>query len=106
MGLIREVGKVTIITNYMSGNNLFELVHDPEKKVWSAKYTNNNYIHIRDINNRSALTIIIITTFSFDEKLSISAQISQALVYMHSCNPPIVHLDLKPENVLVCSHVL
>ena len=43
MGLIREVGKVTIITNYVSGNNLFELVHDPEKKVWSAKYTNNIY---------------------------------------------------------------
>ena len=43
MGLIREVGKVTVITNYVSGNNLFELVHDPEKKVWSAKYTTNIY---------------------------------------------------------------
>ena len=60
MGLIREPGKVTIITNYVSGKNLFELVHDPEKKVilWSTKYD----IHIRDnlfIDNRFALTIII-----------------------------------------------
>ncbi len=28
-------------------------------------------------------------------------QIAQALVYMHGQNPPAVHLDLKPENVLV-----
>ena len=54
MGLIREPGKVTIITNYVSGNNLFELVHDPENKVWSTKYN----IHIQDIDNRFALTII------------------------------------------------
>ena len=54
MGLIREPGKVTIITNYVSGNNLFELVHDPENKVWSTKYN----IHIQDIDNTFALTII------------------------------------------------
>lgn len=38
---------------------------------------------------------------SYAQKLSIGVQISQALVYMHNCTPPVVHLDLKPENVLV-----
>ena len=33
MDLIKEPGKVTIVTNYVSGNNLFELLHDPDKKV-------------------------------------------------------------------------
>ena len=42
MGLIREPGKVTIITNYVFGSNLFELVHAPEKKVYDLYTKCNN----------------------------------------------------------------
>ena len=34
-------------------------------------------------------------------KVQVAMQVAQALVYMHGQNPPAVHLDLKPENVLV-----
>ena len=31
----------------------------------------------------------------------VSRQLCQAIVFMHSADPPIAHLDIKPENVLV-----
>ena len=31
----------------------------------------------------------------------VSQQMVQGIVFMHTSNPPVVHLDLKPENVLV-----
>ena len=31
----------------------------------------------------------------------VSMQLTQALVFMHSSEPPIARLDVKPENVLV-----
>jgi serine/threonine protein kinase len=37
----------------------------------------------------------------YKRKVHIMIQVAQALVYMHGCNPQVVHLDLKPENVLV-----
>ena len=39
--------------------------------------------------------------FCFTQQVYIVQQISQALVYMHGFNPAIVHLDIKPENILV-----
>ena len=31
--IIQEKSRITILTNYVVGKNLFELLHDPEKKV-------------------------------------------------------------------------
>ena len=33
MGMIEEPGRVIIITNYVTGVNLFELLHSDDKKV-------------------------------------------------------------------------
>ena len=33
IGIIQEKSRITILTNYVVGKNLFELLHDPEKKV-------------------------------------------------------------------------
>jgi serine/threonine protein kinase len=37
----------------------------------------------------------------YAKKVRISVQIVQGLVFMHTSEPPVVHLDMKPENVLV-----
>ena len=37
-------------------------------------------------------------------KYSIVRDVSLGLCYLHSCNPPIVHRDLSPNNVLLTAH--
>ena len=38
---------------------------------------------------------------SYGDKVNISRQLCQALVFMHTATPPVAHLDVKPENVFV-----
>jgi len=38
---------------------------------------------------------------TYQEKIVISQQLCQAIVFMHSSEPPVAHMDVKPENVLV-----
>ena len=41
----------------------------------------------------------------WDKKLSILNDVCCGLYYLHSRNPPIVHQDLTPNNILLCSHL-
>lgn len=34
-------------------------------------------------------------------KIFISVQVAQALTYLHTASPPLVHYDVKPGNILV-----
>ena len=36
---------------------------------------------------------------SFADKVAVVMQVTQALLYMHTRVPAVVHLDLKPENI-------
>jgi len=38
---------------------------------------------------------------SFDARLGIAVDVAQCLCFLHHCNPPILHLDLKTSNILV-----
>ena len=40
----------------------------------------------------------------WDKKLSILNDVCCGLYYLHTRNPPIVHRDLTPNNILLCSH--
>ena len=44
---------------------------------------------------------IILLQPEYVKKVEISVQIVQGLVFMHTSSPPVVHLDIKPENILV-----
>ena len=43
--------------------------------------------------------------FPWEKKLSILNDVCLGLQYLHSRNPPIVHRDLTPNNILLCSHL-
>ena len=40
----------------------------------------------------------------WDKKLSILHDVCCGLYYLHTKNPPIIHRDLTPNNILLCSH--
>jgi serine/threonine protein kinase len=39
VGILREDGKIVILTNYVKGKNLFQLIHTDENKVTGANAT-------------------------------------------------------------------
>ena len=43
-------------------------------------------------------------SINWENKLSILYDVCRGLQYLHTRNPPIVHRDLTPNNILLCSH--
>ena len=46
------------------------------------------------------------TTISYLSKLSILQDIAQGLRYLHHQNPPVIHRDLSPNNILLTAHLV
>lgn len=79
------------------------------------------YLDVLESVDQSAATVTIITPFynerdlrefvqrqelTIDEQhiASLILQVAGALEYLHTRNPPLVHRDVKPENILMCSN--
>ena len=43
-------------------------------------------------------------TISFLSKISILQDVAQGLMYLHRQNPPVIHSDLSPSNILLTAH--
>ena len=52
------------------------------------------------MQNKSIIDLIKICPdlFSFQKKIKMALQIAQAMTYLHSLKPPILHRDLKSAN--------
>jgi serine/threonine protein kinase len=72
LGTVRTETSVTILTNYVDGKNLHDMIFNSSssRMDWSSK-------------------------------LTVAIQVAQALLFLHSSEPPTAHLDIKPANVLV-----
>ena len=94
LGVIIQETRLLIITNLVNGKNLHMLIFD-SSRVRVSCYTQYEIL----------LTISIVTLNCFQmsllTKVQIGFQVAQALRYMHTSNPPTIHLDVKPANVLV-----
>ena len=77
---------ITIGMYYPAKENLPALVM--EKMQFSLKTL---------VENRSSL--------KWEDKLSILNDVGFGLQYLHSRNPPIVHRDITPNNILLCNHL-
>lgn len=74
MAVAIEKNELYIISEFVDGSNLDDLLFSSEKGEFSL----------------SAAT-----------KDSIAKQCAQAVAYLHALNPPVIHRDIKPANILV-----
>jgi len=72
--LVEKPNTISIVMEYMGNQSLKHIIQNP------------------DID----LTIL--------QKIHICIQVAQAMHYLHTCTPPIVHRDLKTSNCLVDEH--
>jgi len=83
-------------------------------------FFNNTLIGIYPTKGKLSLPIIVMekmqfslrelvekdsTNITWNEKLSIVNDVCNGLEYLHSRNPPIIHRDLTPNNILLCYHL-
>jgi serine/threonine protein kinase len=75
MGICLE-RELSIVTEYCGGDTVFNLLH--EKRLVPLSWT---------------------------QKMKIARDVAQGMAYLHSCNPPIIHRDLKSLNLLLMQPV-
>lgn len=71
LGTVYEPPNVIIIVEYMSRGSLYQVLHDPSVDL------------------------------GWDVVLSMLADTSRGMNYLHECRPPVIHRDLKSHNLLV-----
>ena len=67
---------------------------DPHKKVFI----------INELGDRTLRSLLKQESISWQIKVNILKGVSNGLAHLHSCDPCILHLDLKSENVLLFGH--
>jgi len=63
-----------------------------------TEFAENGSLYDCLYNNRNAKLPV---KFSLSKKLKIIEEIAEGMLYLHSHNPPIYHLDLKSSNILL-----
>ncbi|OQS03919.1 kinase [Thraustotheca clavata] len=75
MGVVTDDGNLCIVTEYLPGGSLFNLLHDPSQSLtWQ------------------------------DQFLQFAIDICEGMAYMHAQTPPILHRDLKSPNILITEY--
>ena len=58
-------------------------------------------VMIMELMDESLTTYAEKPNISFKRRVSILYDVAEGLTYLHSCNPPVIHRDLSPNNVLL-----
>ncbi|CEM06595.1 unnamed protein product [Vitrella brassicaformis CCMP3155] len=77
MGMVTKRPPLCVITEYCAGGTLFDLLHNHPN-----------------------------TTLSWQQKLKIAIDVAKGMTFLHTCNPPIVHRDLKSLNLLLSEQLV
>ncbi|KAJ3010579.1 UNVERIFIED_CONTAM: hypothetical protein HDU68_002076 [Siphonaria sp. JEL0065] len=81
---------------------LLSLRHPNIVTIWGLHEVENSVLIIMPLlpSNVSS-RVSCDSTLSFGTRLEWLEQTAQALKYLHSCNPAVIHKDLRPENILL-----
>ena len=93
MGVCYEVSQLLLVTNYIDGSNLHQII-----------FYNSCDVSETDMSCMSPNKHVY---FQLDtpKRINICIQIAKALAYMHGRDPVIIHQDIKPANIMVKHHV-
>lgn len=82
---------------------LMKLSHPSIARVYDQFVENNRQYLLLEFVRGTNLRQLVIEKGPQEETLVMdwAAQIAEALVYIHSLNPPIIHRDVSPENILL-----
>jgi len=80
MGACYREPPLFVVTEFCAGGSLFELLHGPQA-----------------LSRKGSPSI----SLSFRQRLKLSLDIAKGCVYLHSCQPQIIHRDLKSLNVIL-----
>lgn len=78
IGVCTDATTPALVTEYMRGGSLWDVIHP---------------------RNPSQVVSI-----SWDKRLKIMKDIAKGMAFLHGCRPPIIHRDLKSQNVLLDEH--
>lgn len=81
-----------------------ELTHENIVRLYNLDTWNNNTFVTMEYVPGGTLSHLMVEkggSLSLEEALPLLRQTADALDYTHSKNPPVVHLDLKPLNILI-----
>lgn len=76
LGIVMNAGPLRVVTEYCTGGSLFDLLHNEEE-----------------------------TDLNWKQQLKMCSDIAQAMNYLHSFRPQIIHRDLKSLNLLLMGAV-
>lgn len=86
------------------GAELLESMKDPQiVRLWDHFIENGKAYLILEYIEGQTLRAVVNEAgcLPVEQAVSIAKQISEILVYLHSQNPPVVHCDLAPDNLIV-----
>ena len=78
IGVCTDATSPALVTEYMRGGSLWDVIHP---------------------RNPSQVVSI-----SWDKRLKIMKDVAKGMAFLHGCRPPIIHRDLKSQNVLLDEH--
>ena len=82
--------RMSIVQEFVDGGSLHEVLHSSE------------HDSVRDGANFDAGGGTSLSKISFRAQLTVAVDVADAVDYLHnSCDPKVIHRDLKPQNVLV-----
>lgn len=96
------------ISDFMNEITLWSTLKHPNIVTFMGACLDNDTICIVSeyMVNRTLVDHIGQGEFSWQDKVRICLNIAQALSDMHSRNPPILHRDIKPQNVLLDANLV